>query len=278
MARSRRESHHSDGITNQKNPQLTSATKSASSGHRRPPVFARQIAGLTEALADIKMALTDAKEELASAEIEKLKKQFQRLADTVEFDGYKYDKGPDGSPKGAPYCPVCRLQRTMPSLKIFCCPTVSGPDVRATKSMSIEWHKALLRTPRNGSVKIVEQGAGTPVVFLHSGVGSAGEWRDVFSVWPTGYRLIAVDAFRGGSGPGLPGHRTLDDYADQVYAHEPRWAAHSPGRVFVGWGDRTARGRHRADGAGLLGRDRARGILVAQGRRWAGVHRAPEPV
>jgi flagellin-like hook-associated protein FlgL len=40
------------------------------------------------------MALTDAKEELASkdTEIEKLKKQFQRLADTVEFDGYKYDK------------------------------------------------------------------------------------------------------------------------------------------------------------------------------------------
>ena len=33
-----------------------------------------------------------------------------------------------------------------------------------------------------------------------------------------GYRLIAVDAFRGGSGPGLPGHRTLDDYADQVHA------------------------------------------------------------
>jgi hypothetical protein len=33
MARSRRESHHSDGITNQKSPQLTSATKSANSGH-----------------------------------------------------------------------------------------------------------------------------------------------------------------------------------------------------------------------------------------------------
>jgi hypothetical protein len=32
MARSRRESHHSDGITNQKSPQLTSATKSAKSG------------------------------------------------------------------------------------------------------------------------------------------------------------------------------------------------------------------------------------------------------
>jgi hypothetical protein len=33
MARSRRESHHRDGITNQKSPQLTSATKSAQSGH-----------------------------------------------------------------------------------------------------------------------------------------------------------------------------------------------------------------------------------------------------
>ena len=35
---------------------------------------------------------------------------------------------------------------------------MSGPDVRATKSMSIERHVALLRTPRNGTVKIVEQG------------------------------------------------------------------------------------------------------------------------
>jgi hypothetical protein len=33
MARSRRESHHSDGITDQKSLQRTSATKSAQSGH-----------------------------------------------------------------------------------------------------------------------------------------------------------------------------------------------------------------------------------------------------
>ena len=84
--------------------------------------------------------------------------------------------------------------------------------------MPVPCDMALLRTPRNGTVKIVEQGAGPPVVFLHSGVGSAGEWRDVFSASPAGYRLIAVGAFRGGSGPGLPGHRTLDDYADQVHA------------------------------------------------------------
>jgi len=75
-----------------------------------------------------------------------------------------------------------------------------------------------LRTPRGGTVKVVEQGAGTPVVFLHSGVGSAGEWRGVFSVWPAGYRLVAVDAYRGGDGPGRPGRRSLDDYADQVHA------------------------------------------------------------
>jgi hypothetical protein len=33
MARSRRESHHNDGITDQKSLQRTSATKSAQSGH-----------------------------------------------------------------------------------------------------------------------------------------------------------------------------------------------------------------------------------------------------
>lgn len=76
----------------------------------------------------------------------------------------------------------------------------------------------LLPVPGGGAVKIVERGAGPPVVFLHSGVGSAGEWRQVFSWWPEGHRLIAVDAYRGGTGPGVPGHRTLDDYAGQVHA------------------------------------------------------------
>jgi lipase len=98
---------------------------------------------------------------------------------------------------------------------------------------------ALLRTPRNGTVKIVEQGTGTPVVFLHSGVGSAGEWRGAFAAWPAGYRLIAVDAFRGGSGPGRPGQRTLDDYADQVHA-VVRHVGQPVHLVGFSWGGATA--------------------------------------
>jgi lipase len=77
---------------------------------------------------------------------------------------------------------------------------------------------AILRTPLGRTVKIIERGNGTPAVFLHSGVGSAGEWREVFSRWPEGYRLIAVDAYRDGTGPGAPRQRTLGDYADQVHA------------------------------------------------------------
>jgi lipase len=77
---------------------------------------------------------------------------------------------------------------------------------------------AILRTPSDGTVKVIERGTGIPVVFLHSGVGSAGEWREVFSRWPDGYRLIAVDAYSEGDGPGSPGHRTLADYSDQVHA------------------------------------------------------------
>jgi lipase len=76
----------------------------------------------------------------------------------------------------------------------------------------------ILRTPLERRVKVVEHGTGTPVVFLHSGVGSAGEWKQVFSLWPEGYRLVAVDAYRDGTGPGGVGRRSLDDYADQVYA------------------------------------------------------------
>ncbi len=76
----------------------------------------------------------------------------------------------------------------------------------------------ILRTPLERRVKVLEHGTGTPVVFLHSGVGSAGEWKQVFSLWPEGYRLVAIDAYRDGTGPGGVGRRSLDDYADQVYA------------------------------------------------------------
>jgi pimeloyl-ACP methyl ester carboxylesterase len=97
----------------------------------------------------------------------------------------------------------------------------------------------ILRTPRGRRVKVVERGAGTPVVFLHSGVGSAGEWKQVFSLWPEGYRLVAIEAYRDGTGPGVAGRRSLDDYADQVYAV----AAHvnrSLGLVGFSWGGATA--------------------------------------
>ncbi len=77
---------------------------------------------------------------------------------------------------------------------------------------------AILRTPAGRTVKVFERGDGAAAVFLHSGVGSAGEWREVFSLWPDGYRLIAVDAYRDGDGPGATGEPTLDDYADQVHA------------------------------------------------------------
>ena len=80
------------------------------------------IADLTSSLSDIKLALTDAKEELASkdAEVEKLKKRFQRLADTVEFAGLKYDKGPDGKPRGWPYCDEIRSAADI-QRKPLCC-------------------------------------------------------------------------------------------------------------------------------------------------------------
>ena len=98
---------------------------------------------------------------------------------------------------------------------------------------------AVVPTPLGRRVKVVERGAGTPVVFLHSGVGSAGEWKQVFALWPDGYRLVAVDAYRDGTGPGTPGDRSLDDYADQVHAV----ADHVGGPVHLvgfSWGGATA--------------------------------------
>jgi lipase len=96
-----------------------------------------------------------------------------------------------------------------------------------------------LRTPLGRSVKIVEQGTGTPVVFLHSGVGSAGEWKQVFSLWPDGSRLIAIDAYRDGTGPGESGRRNLDDYTDQVYAVADRVGG-PVSLIGFSWGGATA--------------------------------------
>jgi lipase len=39
----------------------------------------------------------------------------------------------------------------------------------------------------------------------------------VFSLWPEGYRLVAIDSYRNGD-PGEASRRHLDNYAEQVYA------------------------------------------------------------
>jgi lipase len=97
----------------------------------------------------------------------------------------------------------------------------------------------MLRTPLGRRVKVFDKGTGIPLVFLHSGVGSAGEFKQVFSLWPDGYRLIAIDAYRDGTGPGVAGQRTLDDYADQVYAVADHVGA-SICLVGFSWGGATA--------------------------------------
>jgi pimeloyl-ACP methyl ester carboxylesterase len=94
--------------------------------------------------------------------------------------------------------------------------------------------------PAGATVKVVErEGTGSPVLFLHSGVGSAGEWRQVMERWPEGHRLLAVDAYAADTGPAPARRRTLDDFADQV-----RGVAHHVGRpvhlVGFSWGGATA--------------------------------------
>jgi pimeloyl-ACP methyl ester carboxylesterase len=58
-------------------------------------------------------------------------------------------------------------------------------------------------------------------------------------MWPDGYRLIAIDAYRDGTGPGANGHRSLDDYADQVYAVAEH-VGDSVRLVGFSWGGATA--------------------------------------
>lgn len=97
----------------------------------------------------------------------------------------------------------------------------------------------LLATPRCRRVRVLEQGQGPPVVFLHGGVGSAAEWKPVFAAWPGQHRRLAIDAYGADSGPGEDGPSTIDDFADQVmagatYASEPLHL------VGFSWGGATA--------------------------------------
>lgn len=74
----------------------------------------------------------------------------------------------------------------------------------------------VLDSPTGRSVRVVEQGSGPAVVFLHGGVGGPGEWRSVFERWSARHRLIAVDARGVASGTDPTEGCTLDDYADLV--------------------------------------------------------------
>src|SRR6266852_2574140 len=70
-----------------------------------------KIAGLTDALASLKITLTEAKDEIADKDktIERLKSLTKRVAsDLVNHKGHLYRKQPDSNePAGNPFCDVC---------------------------------------------------------------------------------------------------------------------------------------------------------------------------
>jgi hypothetical protein len=68
-----------------------------------------KVAELNGALAELKNALVDAKEQakVKNEEIKILEENFLILKETVEVNGFKFDKTADGKPNGHAYCPVC---------------------------------------------------------------------------------------------------------------------------------------------------------------------------
>lgn len=78
-----------------------------------------------------------------------------------------------------------------------------------------------------------------PVLFLHSGVGGAGEWRAVVDAWPTADRCIAIRAHRPRGTLDVRTDLTMDDYAQQVVAtaEELGEPVHLVG---LSWGGATA--------------------------------------
>ncbi len=60
-------------------------------------------------------------------------------------------------------------------------------------------------------------GQGTPVVFLHSGPGSAADWRGVEERFEAGYRLVAVNGFGKGTTSEWPADEVaVDQYVELV--------------------------------------------------------------
>jgi hypothetical protein len=72
--------------------------------------YKAKIAELTSTLAEAKTSLLDAREELRAKDIEiaELKRAFEFARDnTVVKKGMRYEKAPDGSPQGMPFCDRC---------------------------------------------------------------------------------------------------------------------------------------------------------------------------
>ena len=86
------------------------------------------------------------------------------------------------------------------------------------RAREIESTSRMLATPRGRRVRIIDEGQGPPVVFLHGGVGSAAEWKPVLEAWPGRHRRLAIDAYGADPGPTSDTSPTIDDYADQVMA------------------------------------------------------------
>ena len=68
-----------------------------------------KVAELNGLLAELKNALVDAKLEISAKdeELKLLGDNFLALKETIEINGYRYDKKEDGAATGHAYCPVC---------------------------------------------------------------------------------------------------------------------------------------------------------------------------
>jgi len=68
-----------------------------------------QIAELSNALAAAQIALSQSQQELQTkdARIASLLKNFERSTETIRYHGHLYEKAPDGSKQGNPFCPLC---------------------------------------------------------------------------------------------------------------------------------------------------------------------------
>jgi pimeloyl-ACP methyl ester carboxylesterase len=130
--------------------------------------------------------------------------------------------------------------------------TIAATEAKLFAELDIEVRTSFLALPRTGlRVRVLEHGAGAPLMLFHGGSLSAAAWAPLFGPL-AGYRVIAVDAPGHGLSDPVTYERgkvrahtrdLLDDIFDELDIRAAPVVGHSLGGMFALWHAAGGHGR-----------------------------------